>query len=282
MASLLSWQRWPIAAYDRLFRWLNGLDRPGCQVGPVLRVKVRPSRREVRLMDGTVVRRGDPIGVIHLNNERVASFHADRLRGRATGLEFRRRFLASLRELAALSDLGSLAGVRAFTATTILHHAVARVGFEAARGRSRGFALPRAHAPPRGPGAPRLRAGARQLRGIGAHRRLSARAAGAATTRWAREPARVGPTARRAALAVARSGSGSLPRPGGRDHGEAVRAAYPEPRRPSEKGSSGVTVVRAPAWGRRSSISAGSPGRRGARLGRNARSAPDARASAAP
>ncbi len=141
MASLLSWQRWPIAAYDRLFRWLNGLDRPGCQVGPVLRVKVRPSRREVRLVDGTVVRRGDPIGVIHLNNERVVSLHADRLRGRATGLEFRRRFLASLRELATLSDLGSLAGVRAFTATTILHHALARLGFEPARGSSRGSAL---------------------------------------------------------------------------------------------------------------------------------------------
>src|SRR6266511_1162546 len=106
--------------------------------------------------------------------------------------------------------------------------------------------------------------------------------AGVAPTRRARAPGRVGPTARPAALAVARSASGSLPRPGGRDHGEAVRAAYPEPRRLSDKGSSGVTVVRAPAWRARSSISAGSPGRRGARLGRNARSAPDARASAAP
>ncbi len=77
MASLLSWQHWPIAAYDRLFRWLNGLDRPGSHVGPVLRLKVRPSRRGVRLMDGTVVRRGDPIGVIHLDNERVVSLHAE-------------------------------------------------------------------------------------------------------------------------------------------------------------------------------------------------------------
>jgi len=141
VASPLSWQRWPIAAYDRLFRWLNGLDRPGCQVGPVLRLKVRASRRDVRLMDGTVVHRGDPIGVIHLNNERVVSLHANRLRGQTTGLEFRRQFLASLRELATLSDLGPLAGVRAFTATTILHHALGRLGFEPARGSSRGSAL---------------------------------------------------------------------------------------------------------------------------------------------
>ena len=92
-------------------------------------------------MDGTVVRRGDPIGVIHLNNERVVSLHANRLRGQTTGLEFRRQFLASLRELATLSDLGPRAGVRAFTATTILHHALGRLGFEPARGSSRGSAL---------------------------------------------------------------------------------------------------------------------------------------------
>src|SRR5439155_841976 len=40
-----------------------------------------------------------------------------------------------------LSDLGPLAGVRAFTATTILHHALGRLGFEPARGSSRGSAL---------------------------------------------------------------------------------------------------------------------------------------------
>src|SRR6266498_3405561 len=110
--------------------------------------------------------------------------------------------------------------------------------------------LHRHHDPASRARAPRLRAGARQLQGVGAHRRLSARAAGVAPTRRARAPGRVGPTARPAALAVARSASGSLPRPGGRGHGEAVRAAYPEPRRLSEKGSSGVTVVRAPAGGR--------------------------------
>ncbi len=141
MASLLSWQHWPIAAYDRLFRWLNGLDRPGSHVGPVLRLKVRPSRRDVRLMDGTVVRRGDLIGVIHLDNERVVSLRAEGRGSEAIGFEFRRQFLASLRELATLSDLGPLAGVRAFTATTILHHALGRLGFEPARGGSRESAL---------------------------------------------------------------------------------------------------------------------------------------------
>ena len=92
-------------------------------------------------MDGAVVRRGDPIGVIHLNNERVVSLHAEGRGSEAIGFEFRRQFLASLRELATLSDLGPLAGVRAFTATTILHHALGRLGFEPARGSSRGSAL---------------------------------------------------------------------------------------------------------------------------------------------
>src|SRR5512143_3314163 len=116
------WRRWPIVAYDRVYRWLNGLDRPGAQVGPILRLTVRTSRRTVRLMDGTVVRRGDPIGVIHLNNERVVTLHAVGLQPGAIGIRFRRQLVASFRELTRLAAPGgSLAQVRAFTATTILH-----------------------------------------------------------------------------------------------------------------------------------------------------------------
>lgn len=141
MASLASWRRRPIAVYDRVYRWVNGLDRPESQVGPVLRLRVRSSRRDVRLKDGALVRRGEPIGIMHLDNERVVSLHADGVSREAIGLEFRRQFLASLRELAGLADRGRLAGVPAFTATTIFHHALGRLGFEPARGSSGGSAL---------------------------------------------------------------------------------------------------------------------------------------------
>ncbi len=93
-------------------------------------------------MDGTVVRRGDPIGVIHLNNERVVTLHTDGLEPGAIGFRFRRQFVASLRELTRLAAPGgSLADVRAFTATTILHHGLGRLGFEPAREGSGGSAI---------------------------------------------------------------------------------------------------------------------------------------------
>ena len=106
--------RWPIAAYDRLYRWLHRLDRPGARVGPVVRLRVRASRRTLVLRDGTVIRPTDSIGVIHLDNERVAAaLHGDGRGSQAIGLDFRRQFVASLRELAVLSDPDrSLAHVR--------------------------------------------------------------------------------------------------------------------------------------------------------------------------
>lgn len=132
-----SWQRRAIMLSDWLYRRLNGLDHPRSQVGPVLRLKVQTSRRAVRLADGTVVHRGDRIGVLHLDNRRVVRLHDAGLPPGAVGLEFRRRLLASLGELARLTDPGgSLANVRAFTATTIRHHALGRLGFEPALGSS--------------------------------------------------------------------------------------------------------------------------------------------------
>lgn len=93
-------------------------------------------------MDGTVVRRGDRIGVIHLNNERVVALHGDGLRPGAIGIRFRRQLVASFRELTRLAAPGSpLAQVRAFTATTILHHGLGRLGFEPARDGSGGSAI---------------------------------------------------------------------------------------------------------------------------------------------
>jgi hypothetical protein len=134
------WYRWPIALYDRMYRLVNGLDRAEARVGPALRVGLRRSWRRAILADGTVIARGDLVGVIHLDNERLAAIHADGLAPAAAGLEFRRRFMASLHELAGLAGPGGpLARARAFTAITIFV-GLRRLGFAAEPG-ARGSAL---------------------------------------------------------------------------------------------------------------------------------------------
>lgn len=121
--------------YDRLYRLCHGLDRAGSDVPPTLRVDVRRSRRALVLGDGTAIRPGDRVGVLHINNERVIQLHIQALTPMALGLEFRRRLFASLETLATLSRPdGILHDVVAFTAVTILHHILhhgaARAGFE--------------------------------------------------------------------------------------------------------------------------------------------------------
>lgn len=136
------WYRWVVIAYDQLYRLVNGLDRSRALVAPILRLKIRPTRRSVRLADGTEVRRGERIGVIHLNNERVAALRAGHRSPTPTGFEFRRQLITSLHELARLSAAGCpLSAVRAFTATTIFHRGLKRLGFEAAPGGRAGSAI---------------------------------------------------------------------------------------------------------------------------------------------
>src|SRR5437870_5662099 len=108
--------------------------RAPAQVGPALCVEVRRSRRARRLPDGTRVALGDRIGVFHVNNARIAAVHVNGQPPLATGLEFRRWFVASLHELAQLAaDGGPLADVRAFSAITIFHRGLSRLGFRAER-----------------------------------------------------------------------------------------------------------------------------------------------------
>ena len=123
--------RWAVVLYDRAYRLVWGLDRPVAQVGPALCIKIERTRRHATLPDGTRIRRGDPIGVLHLNNRRIAGVHLNGLPPRLVGLEFRRWLLASLGELARLAKApGPLADVRAFTAITVFHHRLARLGFQ--------------------------------------------------------------------------------------------------------------------------------------------------------
>lgn len=125
------WYRWGVLVYDRGYRLLHHLDTPASEVRPALRIEIRRCGRAKTLPDGTRLSRGDPIGVIHLNNARIAALHQDGLRPSAVGLEFRRQLLASLGALAALASPGRpLAAVPAFVATTIFHQLLARLGFE--------------------------------------------------------------------------------------------------------------------------------------------------------
>jgi hypothetical protein len=117
---------------DLAYRWLHGLTDPAAEVGPALRVAVSRYRGPtLTLADGTRVRRGDRIGIIHLHNERVAEFHGDGRDTPSAGLRSRRAFMASLNELARrVLETDRYAGVKAFMAETIYHKQTYQVGFE--------------------------------------------------------------------------------------------------------------------------------------------------------
>lgn len=119
-----------VALYDWGYRLLHGLDRPAAQIGPILSVEWRRLPHTLRLADGTVLRRGAPIGVLHLNNLRAVALHGNGSGPSAIGFEFRRLFLASLRSLAAqAADGGPLAPLRAYSATTLFHYRLPMLGF---------------------------------------------------------------------------------------------------------------------------------------------------------
>lgn len=133
--------RFGIAAYDWVYRITHWLTAPESEVGPVLRVEIRRSRRTFRLRDGTLIRPGDRIGYLHVNNDRVVALGADGLSPIAVGLEFRKRLLVSFCALAAMCRPGGrLADVKAFQGTTIFHEGLSRLGFEVER---RGLRWPR-------------------------------------------------------------------------------------------------------------------------------------------
>jgi hypothetical protein len=124
-----------VTAYDWSYRGLHGLDRPEAQAGPVLRIERRHLRCALRLADGTRLDRGSPIGVVHLNNARVLALHRDGLTPGGIGLEFRRLLLRSLRSMAGqAAEDGPLVALQAYSATTLFHPGLARLGFSPAPG----------------------------------------------------------------------------------------------------------------------------------------------------
>jgi hypothetical protein len=123
--------RWAVLVYDRVYRFLHGLDTAASEVGAAARIAVRRSHRTLQLAGGMTVRSGDRIGVLHLNNAFIAALHVDGRPPIAVGLEFRRQLVNSLHELARLAGPGGgLPDVKAFSATTIFfHHGFRRLGF---------------------------------------------------------------------------------------------------------------------------------------------------------
>src|SRR5206468_5786299 len=85
--------RWAVMLYDRAYRLAHGLDRPTARVGPALSLEVRRSWRTLTLPDGTPIASGERIGILHLNNTRIAAVHVNGQPPVAIGLEFRRWLL---------------------------------------------------------------------------------------------------------------------------------------------------------------------------------------------
>jgi YkoP-like protein len=101
----------------------------------VLRVQQGRLWRPLRLADGTVLRRGARIGVLHLNNELALALHGNGRDPEVIGFEFRRLVLSSLRALAIqAADGGPLARVQAYAVTTLFHHRLPLLGFAPAPG----------------------------------------------------------------------------------------------------------------------------------------------------
>ncbi len=122
-ASPRSRYRWAITVYDRAYKLLHGLDTAASEVGSAGRIEVRRSHRTLQLASGTIIRLGDRIGVLHLNNDFAAALHSGGLPPLAVGLEFRRHLVTSLQQLARLAGPeGRLTGVTAFSVTTIFFH----------------------------------------------------------------------------------------------------------------------------------------------------------------
>lgn len=100
-------------------------DDPDC----ILRVGLARSRWEITLNDGTVIRRGEPLGMIHAWNERVPPIPpagADM----AWARELRRRLIRSLQLLAqATREDPRLQTIRGFGGSGVLHFSPAILRF---------------------------------------------------------------------------------------------------------------------------------------------------------
>ena len=120
-----------LALCDHVYRGWHRLDRPLSRIPPLLSLHVARSWRSHRLPDGTVLRAGARYGELHLDNAGVLELRARARSPEQLGLALRRALRASLVALAAASSPGGrFAHVVAFSAITIFHPSLARLGFQ--------------------------------------------------------------------------------------------------------------------------------------------------------
>jgi YkoP-like protein len=120
-----------ITLWDRVYRAWYCLDAPASRIPPLLSIRVGHAWRPHHLSEGTVLRAGDRYGELHLHNASVVALRERGLSSLQLGLEFRRQLRASLTMLTRLC-MGSerFATLPAFSAITIFHQGLARLGFE--------------------------------------------------------------------------------------------------------------------------------------------------------
>lgn len=120
-----------IAIWDRVYRGWYRLDTPASRVPPLLSISIGRAWRSHRLSDGTVLRSGDRYGELHLDNAYVVALRQRGWSSVKLGLRFRRELRDSLSTLAQLSGgEGRFEHLVAFSAITIFHQGLRRLGFE--------------------------------------------------------------------------------------------------------------------------------------------------------
>ncbi len=120
-----------IVLWDRVYRRLHGLDTLPAKVPPLLVLSPERAWRQHRLADGTLLKPGDHYGELHLDNACVVALRQRGFSPSHLGLKVRHELRASLRTLAMLSEgQERFAGLQAFSAITIFHRGLKRLGFE--------------------------------------------------------------------------------------------------------------------------------------------------------
>lgn len=117
--------------YDRIYGWVHGLEDLATEEGTYLRIqRARYRGRPVRLPDGTVLRRGHRVLLLHLNSPALGLLGETLASPLHTGIAFRRIFRHCLEALAGrLAADPTLADVQAVGAFTTFWQGSERFGF---------------------------------------------------------------------------------------------------------------------------------------------------------
>lgn len=125
----------PLSVFARYERWWER--RHGiiaCAPGSLVRLEIRAHRGPpVTLEDGTVIRPGDPLGEIHIDNMKVTEYQRQTSDPRRLGLLFGRGMAEGLRLLADYLVANPDKRIVAVHATTLYWDGSERLGFEVHR-----------------------------------------------------------------------------------------------------------------------------------------------------